>query len=1178
MKPLKTQNLTILSFLFYLATFLLGVGSANAQAPRISEEYRKELLVDVKEGLLEYKEEFGSPLKLKKMRAEVLEYIYDFYNERVASPDEINGFVAEFDKLAQRSDLSDEQKEEALLALFNNVVDTINKSPLQCLPEGGQCNDWSCCDGLTCAAVPQGQNVKTGGGRCLPVETKCSEDSECCTGNCHEDFSTKEKSCRPKMQCYKPVKLNASCNDNPVCEEGSCLEFNLATSTILACELNGNKCSNNSQCCSGLCDGNQCQKNSICKDCVAQGQSPERGRSCCEGLMLSKEGKCIIDRPPFMMPTSYARPSLSQELLNLLFSTAHAQVDQARNAIGVSGEAELWKGGGVIRDEISKQEERGLNMQMNNMSAAANSGGNLKFQMRPRSNFETCDIDFKNDFMWGLKEKGVYNYQLTLLGFEYVALGEGTQDLWTSTGAKSAGIPFPGIVDRAQNEGANIHSTLKSIAEESRQTRRELFEKVAVNEERVRCLCYDKIGFDKLEGERKAYFKENCSDLYEDYLKIVEQAGGNKELLDSIMVEDQGDASGIKYKILFTYWLKATKDLETELLVINNNVERKLNQVGKWMQQNDWNKTEVKNIPLFTFTVKNPTGRVAVASAATAALLSAGVIVLTGGFAGAATLSIWASAGIITASAVAGGVGGWLVDSLRGAWISKAPIVQDEYVKGRENYKCGKKDRCADFRRFLRQPYNKICNKHISANACIRSFLTLSEDGKTRYLIDPWIPYDIKASTLIKDKRDYSSLLESGFNRGRSHLAAKAPGGTLSDSYLESTFVDEVAAGMFTPTLNVNHDNYKISSDVEFEIKRKAGVYAVDEGFFYPEEEGNIALFGNYVWDYHFIFPRKTLTDAIAYPPPGFVDYVELVSLAASNVVGNNIDTAKSLASVQNLALQDLATTISGFGKGTLSQAGGDVRGIVSDNLDQVKKGESRIGAGANLGLDPRSFTPDVLDRLSTSGTNGSLVGGGDFLSGESQQVQSAVASFNRIKEEREEAMKNFQEQMGDTERGKELLENQAASVKSFFAALGNSNSGTGLANSAVPRAGGAGNGASSGDDDLSKNPAFNANFNPSGLNLNGSARSNRSGFVSNGSGSASSSSNNENQNTDGASGISDADAQRMREAIEARNRLGDEAFGAKDGDTLWEIVTNTYIRVYDRLLPKRNSKLQDLE
>lgn len=1159
MKPLKTQHSNLFSCLLLLAAFFIS--SAFAQAPRISEEYRKELLVDVKEGLLEYKAEFGTPLDLQKMRPEVLEYIYEFYDERVASPDEINGFVAEFDKLAANKDLSDQQKEEALLALFNNVVDTINKTPLQCLPEGGQCNDWSCCDGLTCAAVPQADRPKTNGGRCLPVESTCSEDNECCTGNCHEDFSTKVKSCRPKMQCFKPVKLNASCNENPVCEEGSCLEFNLATSTILACELNGNTCSANSDCCSGLCDGKQCKKNSICKDCVPQGQTPERGRSCCEGLMLSKEGKCIIDRPPFMMPAGSTTPSLFEEILNVIIPSASAQVDRARNAVKSGGEAELWKSGGVLRDEMSKEEERGLNVEMNNMSSAANSGGGLNFQMRPRSDFESCTIDFKNDFMWGLKEKGVYNYQLTLLGFEYVALGEGTQDLWKTSGVKMD----------AQNVDANIHSTLKSIAQESRQTRRDLFEKVAVNEERVRCLCYDKIGFDKLDNEKQGYFKENCSDLYEDYLRIVEDAGGNKELLDSIMVEDQGDASGIKYKILFTYWLKATKELETELLVINNNVERKLNQVGKWMQQNDWNKTEVKNIPLFKFTVKNPKGRVAVASAATAALLSAGIIVLTGGFAGAATISIWASAGIITASAVAGGMGGWLVDSLRGAWISKAPIVQDEYVKGRENYKCGKKDRCADFRRFLRQPYNKVCNKHISANACIRSFLTLSEQGRTRYLIDPWIPFDVKTSTVIRDNRDYSSLLEAGFNRGRSHLAAKAPGGKQSESYLEKTFVDEVAAGMFTPSLNVNHDNYRIAPEVVEEIKKKAGTYAVDEGFFYPEERNNIQLFGNYVWDYHFIFPRKTLTDAIAYPPPGFVDYVELVSLAASNVVGNNIDTAKSLASVQNLAMQDLATTISGFGKGTLSQSGADVKGAVSANLEQDKKGESRVGAGASLGLDPRSFTPDVLDRLSTSGGDGSLVDGGDFLSGESERVQSAVASFNRIKEEREEAMKNFQDQMGDTERGKEMLANQAATVKSFFAALGGSGGSPNLAANPTGSSRGSGFGEKEKKEEAAQ-PAFNANFNPAGLNLSGSSSSRGSSFGN------ASPGGNANQGSSESNGISEADAQRMREAIEARNRMGEEAFGAKEGDSIWEIVTNTYIRVYDRLLPKRNAKLQELE
>lgn len=1154
MKPLKKQHSHFYSCLLLVATLLMG--TAFAQTPRISEEYRKELLVDVKEGILEYKEEFGTPLDLKKMRGEVLEYIYEFYDERVASPEEINGFVAEFDKLSERIDLDDAQKEEALIALFNNVVDTINKSPLQCLAEGAQCNDWTCCDGLTCAAKPQDHRPSARGGKCQTVESTCSKDSECCTGYCHEDFSTKVKSCRPKMQCFKPVKLNASCNDNPVCQEGSCLEFNLATSSVLVCELNGTQCSKNTDCCSGLCDGKTCRKNSVCKDCVPQGQIPERGRRCCEGLMLDKDGRCIIDRPPFMMPSGNVGPSLLQEIANLIIPTASAQVDSARNAISNTAEGELWSTGGVVRDEQSREDIRASALEVNRNKTAANQGGNLNFTLRPRSDFEACTIHFKNDFMWGLKEKNVYNYQLTLLGFEYVALGDGTQDLWEVRGNISDTGP------------ANIHGALKAVATESRDTRREIFAKIDEREEEIRCLCYDKNGYDSLDAEQKQFFEAECPELHAIYLAELEaaKAMGQENL-------NAGDASGIKYKVMFAKWIEATKDLEEEVFLINSNVERKLNNIGRWMASNDWNATEVKNIPLFNFTVKNPSGRIAVASAATAALLSAGIIVITGGFAATATLSVWAAAGIITASAAAGGMGGWLVDSLRGAWASKAPIVQDEYVRGRENYKCGKKDRCADFKRILRQPYNRICNKHISANACIKSFLTMEEEGENRYLIDPWIPLNVSTRDVIKDSRDYSTLLESGFNRARSHLAAKAPVGQQSDAYLERTFVDEVAAGMFTPTLNTNSANYQVTAELETEVEDKAKAYAIAEGFFYEDERDNLNLFGQYVWDYHFVFPRKTLTDAIAYPPPGFTDYIELVGLAASFATANNLDTRNSLAQVFNLVLDDLATTISGFGTGIGLQNFLDAAGIDKDFLASGNKGETRIGAGINLNLDPKSFTPDMVRQLGDSSEGSNLIDGGDLIAGSgSDQFQNALANHNRLKEERKEANENFKKQMGDTERGKALMEAQAATVRNFFSPFGTS--GAGAANTLASNDLSAARGAAlNADSKEEKDASFQSNFNPDAFNLNSGANSgSRSRVGNDGFGAGSSS------GSGSSGGVSDADAQRMREAIAARDEMGDEAFEAKDGDSIWEIVTNTYIRVYDKLLPKKSARVQDLE
>src|SRR5690606_15160468 len=56
-------------------------------------------------------------------------------------------------------------------------------------------------------------------------------------------------------------------------------------------------------------------------------------------------------------------------------------------------------------------------------------------------------------------------------------------------------------------------------------------------------------------------------------------------------------------------------------------------------------------------------------------------------------------------------------------------------------------------------------------------------------------------------------------------------------------------------------------------------------------------------------------------------------------------------------------------------------------------------------------------------------------------------------------------------------------------------------------------------------------------------------------------------------SGISPEDTKRLSEAISNRDKDSDK-YDRQDGMSLWEIVTNTYIRVYDRLLERKSNNL----
>lgn len=1214
----------------FMTMFVLFLLPQLVSAQRIGQAEREQFLVEIREGILEYKQEFGVNLDLIKMKPEVMEYAWELhYEDRVATQAEILQFQRDFDVLAAKRDLDNTQREAAIMQLFDELVDRINASPLQCVEEGKSCNGWLCCDGLMCANIPDRLLPKPKLG-CVEAQKPCEQNGDCCTGLCEENQLTKTKSCQPQKKCYKPVALGQSCQENPVCAEGSCDQYNENTLGIGECTSRGQSCSKNSDCCTGKCESGKCATNYMCKDCVPQGDVPARGRKCCEGLMQDRETKqCIIDLPAFfgsvqkssplktvlsivtsiIIPNAYAEGAGGDN--NLIIRRGETQTVFENELNQVQGESAVETVRKAVDSEALSELElmRMQNAEFNfedpnapesaeNKKAAdaINRSGGARFSFQKGSNFETCEINFRNDYLISLAEtrKGfntsLYDLQIALMAFEFMALGAGTQDLFK-------------VGDK------NLHGSLKDLAEKSRSQRRAAFEAVTNrHEDKLRCLCYDKNGYDNLDNEKKQFFESSCPAQFAEYQANKAEAEATGQGAMGLT-----DASGIKYQEMIVAWYEATAEFETELFVAHTNLSGEMAKIADWAKKNKWNDVETRKYKLFNFTIKNYSGQVMFGTAVASALLSAGVIAITGGFAATATLSAWAAAGIISSAAVTGSLGVWLIGSLKGAWQSQAPYVSDEYVKGRENYKCGKKDRCSDFSRVLNQPFNKTCNKHVPANGCIRSFLVTEVDGDTRFLIDPWIPRGVPMNSVIRDNRIYADLLEAGFIQGRKYLSGNSPAdivevrddlhctvetfynpvsrqdetrevcevntvknvihpkGNRPASYLQETFIDEVAASQFLPKLRTSEDLYTLTPEIERLVKEGSKKYVVEEGFFLESEKQNLETFANYAWQYHFLFPRLSKDDGIAYPTPGLVTYLSMVGEALDqaskqNEAGRDAMTNADGTGMLDLARLNLTRTRQGFTQGDrLGTQELDQSELNRNNLDLDKlSGSSLVGTSGDVLSGGSRFIDANLSNDGVTGLSADNLSAGNLSGINATNLNNAIALRKRMDEQKLKDQEYWMEQVGNTERGKSILEAQKDLFGAFVSPTQSGQNGQGISAGALASA----------DLENASKDAKGAITDSNREILTTALPNSQVGNQVFGGGSKDSGGASFTQGQ--GSGVTAYDADRMREAIAARDKNA-QAYQTKDGDTLWQIVTNTYIRMYDRLLPKRQD-LRDLE
>ena len=215
----------------------------GATETRLDSADQQELIVQLKDGLEEFKQNNNGEIDFQKLKPLLADTIGDFYNARLVTIAELITFEKQYDAVAIKYlNSPTAEKEAAIIALFESAFKQIANSILPKLKEGDVCNNWNCMEGLFCAVEPM--RLVTQSSTCAGGRQSCSNNNQCCSGKC--DLSTTGTgSCQPVMRCFAPVALNQSCYNSPICTNGSCVQVDWENSGINECKPRASACKSN---------------------------------------------------------------------------------------------------------------------------------------------------------------------------------------------------------------------------------------------------------------------------------------------------------------------------------------------------------------------------------------------------------------------------------------------------------------------------------------------------------------------------------------------------------------------------------------------------------------------------------------------------------------------------------------------------------------------------------------------------------------------------------------------------------------------------------------------------------------------------------------------------------------------------------------------------------------------
>ena len=248
---------------------------------------------------------------------------------------------------------------------------------------------------------------------------------------------------------------------------------------------------------------------------------------------------------------------------------------------------------------------------------------------------------------------------------------------------------------------------------------------------------------------------------------------------------------------------------------------------------------------------------------------------------------------------------------------------------------------------------------------------------------------------------------------------------------------------------------------------------------------------------------------------------------------------------------------------------------------DQIKYLHQKEIDKAKKELDNLLTFNSIADNKNLSNINPTVIAQQSKLAGVTGEVSfsddqnnylKSVSSLRNARKEQLKSLENYNKAMAAS-GNKERAEKMASVSKKFsdrFARGITNGGGSSFGSGSLASSGSSGTSAKK-DDSADKGSSASSNYNSGGF-VSGTGSLYGSGSGSNNSKSSATTSD-AGSSGSGSGGMSEADQNKLADAIEARNRGNKDKYQSNDEQTLFEKVTNAYIRNYDRVLSKKKDK-----
>lgn len=809
--------------------------------------------------------------------------------------------------------------------------------------------------------------------QCKNEALKCEGHIDCCSGLCVKESSTDQiGTCSARLTCYKPISLNKQCGDinndgynNQFCISGTCMEIDYNSSDMGALKGKDVSCLSNNECRSDLCFSGKCKDQSKCMSCSLNGEEPSKNKLCCPGLIKSLKGICIPDFPTLILPVVKNSSKLFNTLLSNLTPFAYAQsftqlpkcsgnegnnLSAQNESIYQSKLQECNNKPSILKNiclrETSKWRASKLNEALGGEKCQWSAQdykdqyNTIAVTSKTYSDVKKCEFNSFND-TWRDMSNIQRNAELVVRGFEYVYSGSGTQDYWVN------------------NQGKNIYTRAKGVAEKLRINRSEFINKMKKTDIKMACQCLAIFGPSKFSSEKQEFFNsDSCS---EERTSLQVAGVGNTDSsttpedfqgTDTAQSPTEGEvaevdtgASGISHEAILVNWLKTKYENQMDRFVANSEAEVMIEELSNYLNEQSWSKSGIKEVELYQY--KAFKGRWSKREVWFNGQTSAFIRLISelgrgDGVKLSMFLGIWGQPNFDDKT-----LNGQVIDTHLTGW--------DRRGRAFRKYK--------DVSRKYRYPYyvnNEInnggiqvsnldsklkCSIYGQSTSCFKSIFKTKFKDEDRFLIDVKNPLFVDFKSQDLDMK-YVDKVNQGFNRGLTALKNTKPGGQrrvswtrnypLSNSNILKTMLPD--SGNFRPKeFSVGSTGpgarKKIFLDGAFKYSKcnslvecgASDEYIDQYGFgelFESEDEAK--LFAEYVYQHHFHWPSLTSSNYMGYPLMAQRAYFEVIAF--------NIKLVGSLAAGQGAGYGDAYFNYS---------ADWDTRVGLYDSAGIVKLGDS---------------------------------------------------------------------------------------------------------------------------------------------------------------------------------------------------------------------------------------------